>query len=193
MLRRMSCRAPILLAICCLAPAFLSGTPVPTVLTAVPPSGGPTWQAEGNFAGAEFGSAVAPAGDVNDDGYSDIIVGSPGETGSIGHAYVFLGSASGGMSSWIAWDTTSTTPDQHFGAAVAGAGDVNRDGYDDVIVGEPDYVSPAPSPAGGCTVGRALVYLGSPQGLSTTPAWVMNGDAKCADLESTHFGCSVAS
>lgn len=140
-----------------------------------------------------FGASVASAGDVNDDGYGDIIVGAPGESGTIGHAYVFLGSASGLMSSWMAWDTTSTAPDQHFGAAVAGAGDVNRDGFDDVIVGEPDYVSPAPAPLGGCTIGRAFVYLGSPRGLSTTPAWVMNGDANCANLESTHFGCSVAS
>src|SRR5213594_4226132 len=101
---RVSVRALVLLAICCLAPAFLSGTPVPPILTAVAPSGGPTWQAEGNFAGAEFGSAVAPAGDENHDGYSDIIVGSPGYD-TLGRASVYLGSILGvaAQPAWTAY------------------------------------------------------------------------------------------
>ena len=58
----------------------------------------PAWTAEGNQAGAYFGVSVATAGDVNGDGYSDVIVGATpydnGETDE-GRAFVYLGSASG--------------------------------------------------------------------------------------------------
>src|SRR6185295_9549415 len=60
----------------------------------------------------------------------------------------------------------------NLGASVASAGDVNGDGIDDIIVGEPGYDSPTtPNPH----EGRALVYLGSPLGPSTTPAWMADG------------------
>src|SRR5207245_8694494 len=74
-----------------------------------------------------------------------------------------------------------------FGSSVASAGDVNGDGFSDVIVGEPYWSGP-----GGCTTGRAFVYFGSSQGLSTTPGWVMNGDSDCINLINTRFGISVA-
>ena len=50
----------------------------------------------GVAAGTLFGASVASAGDVNGDGYADVIVGAPGYndgvTGAVGRAYVFLGS-----------------------------------------------------------------------------------------------------
>ncbi len=55
----------------------------------------PAWEAEGDQAGAEFGVSVATAGDVNGDGYSDVIVGARyfdnGEANE-GRAYVYFGS-----------------------------------------------------------------------------------------------------
>ena len=56
------------------------------------------WTAESDQAGADFGCSVATAGDVNGDGYTDVIVGAPrydnGQTNE-GRAYVYLGSALG--------------------------------------------------------------------------------------------------
>jgi len=55
----------------------------------------PGWEAVGQLRTSEFGYSVGTAGDVNGDGYADVIVGAPGYAGDIGKAYVYLGSARG--------------------------------------------------------------------------------------------------
>ncbi len=82
-----------------------------------------------------FGGEVSCAGDVNDDGYDDVVVGAAGETVLIpsdGRAYLFSG-ANGNLLHTL----TSPRPkfEGYFGSSVSGAGDVNNDGYADVIVG----------------------------------------------------------
>ena len=140
---------------------------------------------DGNF--ARFGAAVASAGDVNGDGFSDVIIGAPGQN-RIGQAFVYLGSPSG-LSTTPAWSASGEPQNiAEFGHAVAGAGDVNGDGFGDVIVGEPFLPGP-----GGCPIGRAFVYFGSSQGLSTAPGWVMDGDGNCFNLNPSPFGSHVAS
>src|SRR5207249_4574059 len=69
----------------------------------------------------------------------------------------------------------------HFGVSVAGAGDVNGDGYGDLIVGAEDYSN---DQAFEC---RAFVYYGSAVGLSTTADWTAESDKANA-----FFGVSVA-
>ena len=78
---------------------------------------------------------------MNGDGYADVIVGAPrydaGQTDE-GAAFVFLGSASGIASGNPATPHAQLESNQAgacFGVSVAGAGDVNGDGYADVIVG----------------------------------------------------------
>ena len=128
----------------------------------------PAWSVEGSTTNASLGYAVAAAGDVNNDGYGDVIVGGDGE------AHVYHGSPSG-LSTSAAWSVISDF--ESFGSAVSTAGDVNGDGFDDVIIGAP-YSGR----------GRALVYLGSASGLASTPAWSVQG----APGDSL-FGYSVAS
>jgi hypothetical protein len=123
-----------------------------------------------------FGLSVASAGDVNGDGYSDVIVGAFGANNRTGAAYVYLGSVSGVSTAPATSLVGSDGTNMHYGVAVASAGDVNGDGYSDVVVAN-DY-------AGGYG-GAAYVYLGSAVGLPTVPARSLTGSGQ--------FGQSVAS
>ncbi|MEE9269195.1 MAG: FG-GAP-like repeat-containing protein [Candidatus Krumholzibacteria bacterium] len=147
------------------------------------PSPGAAWTAEGNQDEANFGWLVASAGDVNNDGFADVIVGAPlysnGEVEE-GRAYVYHG-GSLGLAAGHAWLAEGDQASANFGWSVASAGDVNGDGFDDVIVGVPQYTN------GETEEGRAYVYLGGSGGLATTPAWTVEGDQAFANL-----GYSVA-
>jgi len=88
---------------------------------------------------AHLGSAVSPAGDVNGDGFSDLLAGEPdfdlSETvESVGRTYLFAGKA-GGMAAGAAWHVQGEHPFQGVGTSVAAAGDVNGDGFGDALVG----------------------------------------------------------
>lgn len=138
------------------------------------------WSLLGGANYMNLGRCVATAGDVNADGYADVLVGIPGYNGRKGRAMLFLGSASG-LSPTPAWTVDGEFAQDQFGFSVASAGDVNGDGYSDVLIGAPSY------PAYDWT-GKVYLYMGGPGGLSTVPAWVKTGD-KLDD----RFGWSVAS
>ena len=143
----------------------------------------PAWTAEGDQASALYGSAVATAGDVNGDGYSDVLVGAPSyDNGQMdeGRAYLYLGSASG-LSASPTWTAEGDQEPARFGFSVATAGDVNGDGYADVVVGAYLYAN------GESYEGRAYLYLGSASGLAPSPAWTAE-----SDQASAQFGYSVA-
>ena len=86
-----------------------------------------------------FGRSVSAAGDVNGDGYSDMIVGAEGYASSTGRAYIYFGGAS--MNNTADVIMTGEAPSNYFGRSVSTAGDVNGDGYSDVIVGAYGYSS----------------------------------------------------
>ncbi|MCU0436384.1 MAG: FG-GAP-like repeat-containing protein [Raineya sp.] len=144
----------------------------------------PNWTAEVNQAGAEFGFSVSTAGDVNGDGFSDVIVGAnkfdAGETDE-GRAYVYHGSATG-LSTTPNWTTESNQVDALLGWSVSTAGDVNGDGFSDVIVGAIIFDN------GETDEGRAYIHHGSATGLSITPNWVAESNQIVGN-----FGWSVAS
>jgi len=110
--------------------ACLLGSLLPSPAVA---QGGGTWTIFHQFDGVadnnNLGYSVAGAGDVDGDGCDDVIVGAPYPSGA-GAAYVYSG-ASGG----ILW--TFTGVGGLFGYSVAGAGDVDADGYPDLLVGAP--------------------------------------------------------
>ncbi|GMU94775.1 MAG: hypothetical protein AMXMBFR50_02920 [Ignavibacterium album] len=141
------------------------------------------WTAESNYAYAYFGYSVSTAGDVNGDGYSDVIVGAygynNGETNE-GRVFVYHGSANG-LSTTADWTTESNQAGAYFGRSVSTAGDVNGDGYSDVIVGADGYTN------GESNEGGAFVYHGSANGLSTTANWTTESNYTYA-----YFGKSVS-
>jgi hypothetical protein len=136
------------------------------------------WIVEGNSLSARLGQSVAAAGDVNGDGYDDVIVGahqfSNGELNE-GVAFVFLGSDTG-LSSTPQATLEGDQAGADFGWSVAGAGDVNGDGYDDVVVGAPEYAN------GEASEGRVLVFPGSATGVLTTPILDMESDQAGGNL-----------
>jgi hypothetical protein len=148
------------------------------------PSDSPDWTAESNQDNAQFGVSVSSAGDVNGDGYSDVIVGAPeysnGEMNE-GRAFVYYGGLFE-LSDTPDWTAESDQAGAWFGYSVSSAGDVNGDGYSDVIVGAYYYDNEQ------ANEGRAYVYHGSSSGLSATPEWSAESDQANAD-----FGYSVSS
>ena len=112
----------------------------------------PVLYSTGDASGDRYGFSVAIAGDVNADGHDDVVIGArfgSGVSADVGTATVLSG-----LDGTQIWKFEGGVANEEFGAAVAGAGDVDGDGHADVIVG-----APAASPNGSGS-GRARVFSG---------------------------------
>ncbi|MGO8994288.1 MAG: FG-GAP-like repeat-containing protein [Polyangiaceae bacterium] len=99
------------------------------------------------------------AGDIDGDGYADILVVSSATSGQTGQTYMYRGGPSGPSSApfVVAGGT-------YFGLMVSGAADVNGDGFADILVGMPGASTSPSSPQG-----TVSLYWGMPTGLGSTP------------------------
>ncbi|MDP2316582.1 MAG: FG-GAP-like repeat-containing protein [Pseudomonadota bacterium] len=156
--------------------------------------GGSVWVYAGSAVGLSASPTVviagfvsqgvsAAAGDVNGDGYADLVVGSAFDStggAACGAVFVHLGGAAG----------VSSVPDAtilgraafyYHGWAVASGADVDGDGYDEVVVGAPQD--------GGSEdwAGAVYVYNGDPTGVVATPTWAMTHE-----VDHEALGLSVA-
>ncbi len=136
-----------------------------------------TWL-ECNVSGASMGHCVSGAGDVNGDGYADVLIGAPyysnGQS-TEGAAFIYHGGASS-LSHSVALVIESNQAYAYFGQCVASAGDVNGDGYADVIVGAYQYDN------GQNNEGAAFIYHGSATGLSGVAAAMVESNQTDAEM-----------
>ncbi len=120
----------------------------------------------GAAAGAKLGTSVAPLGDLDGDGYPDLLVTSPGTNRVEAYSGV----------TGLAFLTITSTVDD-FGGSLASGGDANGDGVDDILVGAPR------ADTNGTNSGHAALYSGSTGALIRTH----NGVGALV-----HFGHAVA-
>ncbi len=139
----------------------------------------------GDEDGAQFGTAVAPVFDVDDDNIDDLLVGAPlhdagaGLDADRGEAYVYFG---GNTPDTIADITISGGTDGgSLGASVSRAGDVDGDNERDFIVG-----APLEDPAALVDAGSAYLFLGG-AGVDDTPDLFFDGAEAGGN-----FGATVA-
>lgn len=107
--------------------------------------------------GAAIGSSISGIGDIDNDGYADVVIGAPGANGGNGATYV----AMGGASPWAgSLSPTTSSPNNiiltgntlsGMGTSVKGIGDFNGDGFNDIAVG---------SPGAGGGLGNVVIHYG---------------------------------
>jgi len=129
----------------------------------------------GMNAGEHFGCSISTAGDVNNDGYDDIIIGAYFYNGFTGRVCIFYGGLN--MNTVADITITGEALGNFFGESVSAAGDVNGDGYADVVVGASGYSS---------STGRAYIYFGGAS-MNNIADVIMTGEAS-----SNYFGASVS-
>ena len=131
--------------------------------------GGNGYVINGSSPSGLAGSAVSSAGDVNGDGVDDLIIGAPaadpgGERTVAGQSFVLFGHSGLGANGAIhlaerdglnGFVINGAVARERAGTSVAGAGDVNDDGVDDVIIG-----APLASPNGEAYAGKCYVVFG---------------------------------
>jgi hypothetical protein len=145
----------------------------------------------GETPGDGSGKAVAGAGDVNGDGFDDILIGATGRSSSRGETYLILGKTSG----WV-MDTNLASADASFvgenfsdasGVSVSSAGDVDGDSFDDILIGADE------NDDGGDRAGKAYLVLGKSSGWSRDSPLSAADASFIAEDAGDHAGGAVAS
>ncbi|MBU0953270.1 MAG: integrin alpha [Nanoarchaeota archaeon] len=98
-----------------------------------------------------LGLSVAVVGDIDKDGYDDILAGAAAPE-IYGRAYLYSGRTGRVI---FSFEDDPGQPSDYFGSAVAWAGDVNKDGWDDLAIGASEHLDPVKG-----TVGKAYIYSG---------------------------------
>ncbi len=153
--------------------------------------------ADASFLGADiadgFGSAMAGAGDVNGDGYDDFLIGAPYNDAAgkdSGQAYLILGRKRGWQKntplSKASASFTGEAAGDNAGIAVSAAGDVNGDGYSDILIGA-DNNSETGKQAGKC-----YLLLGNAGGWKLKTPLALADAVILGEAAKDHFGIAAS-
>ncbi|RYF90667.1 MAG: hypothetical protein EON95_16505, partial [Caulobacteraceae bacterium] len=153
----------------------------------------------GAAGGDQAGLSVSSAGDVNGDGHDDLIIGAHRANSSAGAAFVVFGKTGGfgstlnlaGLDGTNGFQIGGAAAGERVGWQVASAGDVNGDGFDDLIVGAP-YADKGGTDTGAAYVvfGRAAPFNAS---LDVTTLNGTNGFVIAGQSPDDHLGYGVGS
>lgn len=155
------------------------------------PGASHNWMARGNSTYAHFGASLDNAGDITGDGYEDIIIGANGNdsSGVITAAYVWYGGSGGlganGLPSNADWVASDNTLAMSFAYVVRGIGDVDGNGYDDVLVGAHNYDGAYTNQ------GAVYVYYSSSTGLGVNGTTANADWMAMSEQSSAYFGWGV--
>lgn len=127
----------------------------------------------------ELGFAISSAGDVNGDGFGDVLIGAPAVDSSRGRVYVHHGAADGLGATAALVITGLSSAGGRFGHSLAGWGDPDRDGYGDIAVGAFGVMS---------RTGRLLIYLGSETGVNPSASALIDSPSGT----NSDFGWSIS-
>lgn len=136
------------------------------------PSSTPNKILSSGQAGASFGNDLASLGDVNNDGYLDIGIAAylyDDSYSDEGAVYVYYGNSTG-ISDTNFTILKGNQAQSQFGKSISSIGDINLDGYADLIVGAPKYDD------GQVDEGAAFIFLGSATGITDTATWSFYGN-----------------
>jgi hypothetical protein len=128
----------------------------------------------GDLSQDRVGSFVAGAGDINGDGFNDLMVGSPNKQGAVsneGKVSIFFGKAAG----WVKGALLSTAGASFWGATnsnlggyMMGPGDINGDHFDDLVMAGPSY---------NLNAGKVYIVFGAATGWATNVNLETSADA----------------
>lgn len=126
-------------------------------------------------ANSHSGAFLAPGGDVDGDGFEELVVGTRPDVVAAEMFLVHGSSLADGL------DITSLASGSSPVALTACAADVDGDGYGDLLVGDPQL------PGASTTTGGIVVFLGGPAGVSSSAAWTIT-----APFDAAFFGSAIA-
>ncbi len=132
--------------------AVHTDAPIPGVINLADLNGNNGFRVNGASESAQYGRSISDAGDINGDGFDDVIIGAPKASFSnnySGASYVIFGKASGfdatvdlaSLDGSNGFRLDGAANNDYSGKSVSSAGDVNGDGFDDLLIGAP-YADP---------------------------------------------------
>jgi len=146
----------------------------------------PDWHFYGGQKGSHLGCALTGLGDINKDGVDDIAISAceynieendEMNKSKVGAVFVFHGSPSFTLSTQPDWTLIGDQVEAYLGTSVSSAGDINKDGYMDMLVGAPSYplLDELGNPLPNEKRGKVFLFFGSKEGFSSTPDWQAEG------------------